>query len=66
MLQKTDIVRLLHAHKLTDIFITGACMENQTTQHPSDCPAERVSHRLSQEVLLESLYRFQLAEKSMM
>lgn len=65
MSQKTDIVRLLHTHKLTDIFITGAFMENQTTQHPSDCPAERVSHRLNQEVLLEILYSFQLAEKLM-
>lgn len=66
VLQKTDIARLLHMQKLTDIFITGAFMENQTTQHPSDCPAERVSHKLNQEILLEILYGFQLAEESMM
>lgn len=41
-------------------------MENQTTQHPSDCPAERVSHILNQEMLLVTLYGFQFAEKSMM
>lgn len=66
VLQKTDIVRLLHAHKLTDIFITGAFMENQTTQHASDCPAERVSHKLNKVILLEILYGFQLAEESKM
>lgn len=41
-------------------------MEKQSTQLSSDRPAERVSHKLNKEVLLETLYGFQFPYKLMM
>lgn len=65
VLQKTDVARLLNT-RTNGQTPTGAFMEKQTTQLSSDWPAERVSHELNKEALLDILDGFQFPYKLMM